>query len=88
MASKPDPQIGAKLLSSLFSRFTADRDALFAAVERCEQRMVDLSQRLASTASSEEPAAIEKKADEALALATEALVVAREALSTALHGRE
>ena len=87
MSGKPDPQISPKLLSSLFARFTADRDALLGAVERCEQRLVDLSERLGTTASSEEPSTIEAKADRALALANEALLVAQEALKAARHGR-
>jgi hypothetical protein len=86
MSGKSESQISPKLLSSLFARFTADRDALLAAVEHCEHRLVDLSERLAA-ASSEKPEAIEAKADQALALANEALLVAQEALKAARHGR-
>ena len=64
MPANPQPQISTKLLSSLFARFTADRDALFAAVERCEQRLVDLSERLGTPAGAGDTA--ETKADQAL----------------------
>ena len=87
MSGKTEGQISPKLLSSLFSRFTADRDALLGAVERCEQRLVDLSERLAATGSPGDPSTIEAKADHALALANEALLVAQEALTAARHGR-
>lgn len=46
MPATPEPGISSKVLSSLFGRFTADRDALFAAIERCEQRLAELSERL------------------------------------------
>jgi hypothetical protein len=76
MSSKTEPQISPKVLSSLFARFTADRDVLLTAVERCEQRLVDLSVTTA-----------EAKADQALALAQEALELAREAMKAARQRR-
>jgi hypothetical protein len=87
MPAKPEPQISTKLLSSLFARFTADRDALFAAVERCEQRLVELSEQLGAPtgASLGDPA--EAKADQALAVAKEALELAREAMKAVRQRR-
>ena len=80
MSDKSDAQISPKVLSSLFARFTADRDALYAALERCEQRLVELSERIDGRAAgtSDDPSL---KADEALAIANEALLVAQEALT-------
>ena len=77
-AAKAEPQITPALLSKLFARFTADRDALLAAVERCELRLAELSQRLSAS-----PAGVansDAKADEALETAREALAMAREAM--------
>jgi hypothetical protein len=85
MPAPQDPPISAKLLSGLFARFTADRDALFAAVERCEQRLVDLSERLG--AAGEDAPGGDDKADQALAVAQEALAVAREALAAVRNRR-
>ena len=87
MSAKPEPQISPKLLSSLFARFTADRDALLTAVERCEQRLVGLSEQLSSFAPEAAGDMAEAKADQALVLANEALLVAKEALKAARHGR-
>ena len=77
VATAPEPQLSSTLLSKLFARFTADRDALLAAVERCEHRLAELSDRLAPHAGGNADA----KADHALAIAEEALAVAREALA-------
>jgi len=87
MPAKPEPQISPKLLSSLFARFTADRDALLAAVERCEQRLVDLSGRLGSPAPGAAGDTAEAKAEQALAVAQEALAVAHEALAAVRQRR-
>lgn len=83
----PDPQISPKLLSSLFARFTADRDVLLAAVERCQQRLVDLSERLSSFAPEAAGDTAEAKAEQALAVAKEALAVAHEALAAVRQRR-
>jgi hypothetical protein len=84
MAIPEPPQISSKLLSSLFARFTADRDALFAAVERCEQRLVELSEQL-GTPGAGDP--VETKADQALAVAQEALELARGAMKAVRQRR-
>ena len=81
MPAKHEPQMNPKLLSSLFARFTADRDALLAGVERCEQRLVDLSERLSSFAPEAVADTAEAKAEHALAVAKEALAVANQALA-------
>jgi len=87
MPAKSEPQINPKLLASLFARFTADRDALLAAVERCEQRLVDLSERLSSFAPEAAGDAAEEKAEQALSVAREALALANEALAGARQRR-
>jgi len=87
MPAKPEPQVSTKLLSSLFARFTADRDALFAAVERCEQRLVDLSERLGASAAADGGDTAETKADQALAVAKEALELAHEAMKAVRQRR-
>lgn len=79
MPAKSDPQASVKLLSNLFARFTADRDLLLAAVERCERRLGELAARLDDAATTRDATA----ADRALALATEALETARTALAAA-----
>ena len=81
MADKSDTQISPKVLSSLFARFTADRDALYAALERCEQRLVELSERIEGPRAATTSDDLSLKADEALAIAKEALLVAQEALT-------
>ncbi|HWP65800.1 MAG TPA: hypothetical protein VNO26_07800 [Candidatus Limnocylindria bacterium] len=86
MPNKTDPAaISPKVLSSLFARFTADRDALYAALERCEQRLVELSERVEGPPAATNDAML--KAEEALAVAKEALLVAREALAVVRHRR-
>jgi hypothetical protein len=87
MPAKPEPQISPKLLSSLFARFTADRDALLAAVERCELRLVELSERLGAPGAGGEAAGADGKADHALAVAKEALEIAREAMAAVRQQR-
>jgi hypothetical protein len=87
MPAKPEPQISTKLLSSLFARFTADRDALFAAVERCEQRLVELSEQLGAPAAAGGGDTAATKADQALTVAKEALELAHEAMKAARHRR-
>jgi len=87
MPAPPEPQISSKLLSSLFARFTADRDALFAAVERCEQRLVDLSEKLGAPSAAEASDTVETKADRALSVAKEALELAREAMKAVRQRR-
>jgi hypothetical protein len=87
MPVKPEPPISSKVLSSLFARFTADRDALFAAVERCEQRLVDLSERLDAFAAQAGGDTAETKAEHALAVAEEALALAHEAIRAELQRR-
>jgi uncharacterized protein (DUF1697 family) len=79
MSDKSEQQISPKVLSSLFARFTADRDALLTAVERCERRVVEALEIPATTA--------EAKADQALALAQEALELARQAMKAARQRR-
>ena len=82
MSTKAEsPQISTKVLSNLFARFTADRDALYAAIERCEQRLVQLSERVEGPAAGAATDDLSLKADEALAIAKEALLVAQEALT-------
>ena len=81
MSDKSDAQISPKVLSSLFARFTADRDALYAALERCEQRLVELSERLDGPRTAVADDDLSLKTDEALAVAKEALLVAQEALT-------
>ena len=80
MPDKSDAQISPKVLSSLFARFTADRDALYAALERCEQRLVELSERIEESGATAATDSLSLKTDEALAIAKEALLVAQEAL--------
>jgi hypothetical protein len=80
-AKAESPAINPKVLSSLFARFTADRDALYAAIERCEQRLVELSERLEGPSAATVTDNLSVKADEALAIAKEALLVAQEALT-------
>jgi hypothetical protein len=87
MSERHDPHIDQKLLGSLFARFTADRDALLAAVERCEQRLVDLTERLSSFAPEAAGDAAEAKAEQALAIAKEALAAASEALGAVRQHR-
>jgi hypothetical protein len=86
-AAKAPPQITPALLSKLFTRFTADRDALMAAVERCELRLAELSQRLAASTGGA-PALDDGKADEALETAREALAMAREAMRAVEYSRD
>ena len=81
MSDKSDAQISPKVLSSLFARFTADRDALYAALERCEQRLVELSERIEGPRATATGDDLSLKTDEALAIAKEALLVAQEALT-------
>jgi hypothetical protein len=81
MSDKSDAQISPKVLSSLFARFTADRDSLYAALERCEQRLVELSERIEGPRTTAAPEDLSLKTDEALAIAKEALLVAQEALT-------
>jgi hypothetical protein len=87
MPAKADPHIDPKVLASLFARFTADRDALLAAVQRCERRLIDLTERLSSFAPEAAGDAAEAKADEALTVAKEALAAASEALAEARRRR-
>jgi len=86
-AAKAEPQITPALLSKLFARFTADRDALLAAVERCELRLTELSQRLAASTTGI-PAGDDAKADEALETAREALAMAREAMRAVEYSQD
>jgi len=82
MSSKAEPPpISTKVLSNLFARFTADRDALYAALERCEQRLVELSERIEGPGATSVSDDLSLKTDEALAIAKEALLVAQEALT-------
>ena len=82
MSSKAEsPQISTKVLGSLFARFTADRDAIYAALERCEQRLVELSERIEGPGAAAATDDLSLKTDEALAIAKEALLVAQEALT-------
>ena len=88
MSNKADsPQISTKVLSSLFARFTADRDAIYAALERCEQRLVELSERIEGPSSVAATDNLSLKTDEALAIAKEALLVAQQALTVVRTSR-
>lgn len=87
MPAKPEPKISAALLSNLFARFTADRDALLAAVERCELRLTELSQRLTGPLAPEPKSNVDDRVDEALSLAKEALAMAREAMRAVEYSR-
>ena len=85
MAAKGESEsISTKVLGSLFARFTADRDALYAALERCEQRLVELSERIEGPRATDD---LSLKTDEALAIAKEALLVAQEALTVVRNKR-
>lgn len=86
-ANTEPPAISTKVLSSLFARFTADRDALYAAIERCEQRLVELSERIEGPNAAAATDTLSLKADEALAIAKEALLVAQQALTVVRTSR-